>query len=195
MKLLEEKHFAPSKALLRILTELIAKLLWCLYIPSEVKGSGEDILIQSKINRWRKDTLLRIASGMKEFGFLNNLEDDSDILKKAQELCIMADSISDKGLPSIKDIFRKVPSWYEDVYLRAYWQFNSAIHPDFSLIGSIIKVDGNSINVDWDIAKNTNDLYKYCVVCAYHLNFLARVHYQWSIDSMKDSYKELMDSL
>ena len=86
----------------------------------------------------------------------------------------------------IKDIFKELPKeWYEDVYSRAYWQFNCAIHPDLNLIGTILENDGNSVIVNWDNYKNLNDLYKYCIVCSYHLNFLVKIHYDWSVDSMK----------
>lgn len=191
--LLHNNYLSPAKAVLRILGELIAKLIWCLLIPDNGTDCINEI-IQKRIDRWKKSTALELAKGLEEFSDVFSANRDK-ITKEANKLRTVAKAINQKEMPNVKQIFKNLPEpWYKEIYPRTYWQFNSAIHPDLKMLGELIEQNGKSIVCRNGGFNNSRELLKLSTVCAYHLNFLVRHNYDWPVDEMERQYNALIDS-
>jgi len=171
--LLNNNYLSPAKALLRILSELIAKLLWCLIIPDNGANRTNEI-IQERIDRWKKSTALKLAKGLEEFSdvFSANI---NKIIEEAKRLRTFAKGINPKEMPNVNQIFKDLPNpWYEEIYPRIYWQFNSAIHPDLKMLGELIEQNGKYMVCRSEGFNDSHELLKLSTICAYNLNFRNR---------------------
>lgn len=190
--LLQNNYLSPSKALLRILSELTAKLLWCLFIPDNGTNRINET-IQERIDRWKKNTVLKSAKELEEFSDCFSADRDN-LKKEAGKLRMIANEINHNEMPNVKQIFKDLPEpWYKEIYARTYWQFNSAIHPDLKMLGELIEQHGKSIVCRSEGFNDSHELFKYSIVCAYHLNFLVRNHYDWPFDEMERQCNAMID--
>lgn len=189
--LLKDSHKMPAKALLRILCELTAKLTWCLWVPKE-KEEADDI-IYDKFQRWQKATLVENKKMLESLR--KAMPDDQKLqlgnnIKNLEE---QAGEIEFDPMPNVTELFQKLPKdWDIVIYPMCYKQFNNAVHLDLQSIGELIEKKGNKIRLLDDFKDNVEELTKYCLDWAFHINYYIRKHYDWSFEQMEKEYSALL---
>ncbi len=190
--LVEKNHLLPAEALLRCLCELFVKLSWCLGVTDGPFTEEESEVVEQKIKQWEKDTLCRNIKNLKKFKEAaaavsdKNLEEeiDSGIRKLKQEPLLGNNEV--KRMPKFFDVIKEMPKIFEtEVYPLLYLQFNNAVHMDVtSLVGFYTGEDKN----------NKDDLIRYCVGHAFHINSVICMNYDIDINSLEDEYRRIENS-
>lgn len=177
----------PTKALLRVIFELAAKLAWCLRCPDESPDS--DDLVEEKIRRWSKSSVkerVKILNDFEEFwprDTIRELETRCEDFKK-----LLKDLDDVKELPPFKQLVGQLPGdGVLELYTRCYSKFNDAVHLDISSLGNRVKEDGRKLLVGFDSEEPVEDLIRYCVLVERIIFFLVRSNYNWDTKQlMKD---------
>jgi len=187
-----KNHLLPAKALLRCLCELSVKLSWCLIVPDGLSAEEESKVVEQKIKRWEKDTLcekIKILKKFKEAATTasdSKLEEEinSEMRKMKQEPLFGNNEV--KRMPNFFDIIKEMPKIFKaGVYPLLYLQFNNAVHLDVtSLVGFYTGED--KINKD--------NLIRYCVDHAFHINSVIRMNYDIDVSSLKYECHQIQNS-
>ena len=188
--LLKNSHKMPAKALLRIMCELAAKLVWCLWVPNENKQDTDDVVYE-KFQRWQKATLIKNRKMLESLeGTMPNNE-NAELNNEIARLQKAAAGIQLDPMPRAAKIFEELPNDWVTIYPVCYKQFNNAVHPDLKTMGDLIKIENNKIICLEDSEDDARDLAGYCLDWAYHINYFIRRHYGWNTDEMKGEYDHL----
>jgi len=177
----------PTKALLRVIFELAAKLAWCLRCPDE--SPDPDKLVEEKIRRWAKSSVkerVKILNDFVEFWPQNAIHELKARREDFDELLKGLDDISE--LPPFKNLVKELPSdKVLELYVRCYSKFNDAVHLDISSLGNRVKDDGRTLFVGFDSEELVEELIRYCLLMERIIFWLVRSNYNWDTEQlMKD---------
>jgi len=188
---LNNNHKMPAKALLRILCELTAKLVWCLFVSDKNEENPDDIICK-RIQRWAKYTLTENKKMLESLK--NSMPDDrkTRLVHDIESLKEQIENIEPSAMPAGTKIFEELTGlWKTGVYPVYYKQFNNAVHLDLQSLGGFIKTEGNKIFCLDDSEENVDGLDGYCMDLAYHINYFIRKHYNWDISQAEKEYGSL----
>jgi len=189
--LLKNGHKMPAKALLRVLCELTAKLVWCLLISNEDKQNADDIIYE-KFQRWQKSTYVENKKLLESLREAVPGKQKSELDNKIESLRKNAEQINLSPMPKLTKVFEELHGdWKTKIRPACYMQFNNAIHPDLKAMSDLIKIEGNKIICLDDSEDSINDLSGFCLDWAYHVNYFIRRHYNWDTKKIDDEYKQL----
>jgi len=158
--LLDNNSVWPAKALLRCLFELTARLLWCLRYPDEANEELRSEIINKKLCRWEKSTMLQDIKVLKDFkrAYPQNAEEIDDKIK------IFADGIYDlyvKRMPNYKNLLNEFPDEFEKmVPPQLYSDLHKAVHLDANILSKIY-MSGRSNSSDDN--SDIDELKKLCM--------------------------------
>ncbi len=186
LSLLNRGHRLPAMALLRVLAELVFRLIWCLYSDNPQKESCE-----VRINRWRKTALLERKKFVKRMSESNvySGEKVNGFKKELGELEQNIGQIPHKPIGNFYNSLRDLPEPYRmDFYPRLYNIYNWGIHPDFLLLMQLVKQNAESNVVVSDIDEDPAVLKIYCLTMAFNILAVVRKNYGWDYDTIKTEY-------
>jgi len=198
--LLDNDRKLPAMALLRVLSELTLRLIWCLFATND----SEDT-VDIRIERWLKD------SYAKRKAYLDKLlpsYEGNDRISIESEIQYLKSKISEiphefpggkngkkgtfyKSLDelSVQDKNDKSLSFKKDLYPILYSKFNTAIHPDLLVLSKLIKQDGNVRIFLGDLDEvNCKELGIYCMSCVFNIISFIRAYYEWDYTNVKEEY-------
>jgi len=193
MTLLEKGWRMPAKALLRVLFEANAKIIWCL---AERQADEPESAVEERIERWAKASLEQDIKLRRDF--LDILSGDEK--RKLQGSLTKSEATLDQWdcdpMPKrfttiLGDIGN---SWKGQFYPQLYRQFNNAVHLDFGSLCSRARDDGMRVSVTNDSDEPIEALAQYCVVNMHVIFFAIRSNYGWNSDAMNKEFKELKES-
>jgi len=190
--LIKSNHKMPAKALLRILCELTAKIVWCLWVP-DANGEKADDKVYEKMQRWRKATLIENRKMLESLREAMPVQGKSHLKEDIDNLNTEIEKIkTNENMPGTTvKIFEKLPqNWKDEIYPVYYKQFNNTVHLDPKSIGDLIEETGNKIICHNDSDDRAEDLIAYCIDWAYHINYFIRNNYGWNTKKMMDKYKK-----
>lgn len=176
----------PAMALLRVVSDVVIKFLWCL---QGVKNSE----IEMKIKRWEKKTFSEQKRLLSE---LRELVPDS--IKKVFEKTIneLDKKINKKlkEMPNTRQLFKENSNLFlADVYALAYQQFNSAVHMDSDVLKKILMSPLRKSGCKKDIhltTQDSNNLIIYRLSLMYMILIMMYKHYSWDSTSIEKEYNQ-----
>jgi len=182
----------PAKALLRILFEVSAKVLWCLNQPeADETGSG----VEEKIQRWRKTALeqgIKLRERIVEMTSGAVKDRNKEALKALEE---QSAQLSCKQMPDFVCLTKQLGGlWPQEFYTRLYAQFLDAVHLDFASLAEKARDDGHTVHVTCDSDESIEELVQYCTVDLHILFFAIRSHYGWDTNEMDGDFKAMKQS-
>lgn len=184
----------PAMALMRVMSELFIKFLWC------VHGTTNHQEVKDRIQRWVK------SSGKKKINLLEDLLASKRILgetrksfkeqiKKAKKEIGNIPS-STKEMPDITGnggLFDQVSKVFNDnVTALLYGQFLPAVHIDTSVLAQCIKRDGHMLIYKGDVDYSLDDLLNHCLSQAYMFVKILYVFYRWDYNQIEQEYFKLI---
>lgn len=184
-RLLQEKRLNfPAMALLRIVSDMVIKFLWCL---QGVKDSG----IETRIKRWEKRTFKeqkRLLSELKELV--------PDSIKKVFEKTINdLDKKTNNQLremPNTRQLFKENSNLFlMDVYAQTYQQFNSAVHIDTDILKKVLMSPLRKYGCSEDIQltpQDTNNLKIFRLSLLYMVLIMIYRYYSWDLTQVEKEY-------
>ncbi len=196
--LLDSNKNLPAMALLRILSELTFRLIWCL---STYNNPQEDVDI--RIKRWLKESYKQRKRNLKKLlpsagaGENKNIKKEIDFLQK--EIDAIPYKFAGDLYNSLDELTIQTPdgkakslSWKDDLYPILYTQFNQAIHPDLLVLGRLIKQNENIRIFSGDF--NDIDIVElkiYCMSCAFNIISYIRIIYDLDYQNVKTEYLDI----
>jgi len=190
--LLNKNHKMPAKALLRVLCELTVKFLWCMLIPEEYEKNPNDV-IEEKIRRWGKYSLLETSKTLKAFRNAGTENFKSELEGKIKKLEESTKSFKVDAMPPLSQIWEQLPEpWKSEIKPMFYLRFNNAVHLDIKSLGDLIVREKNKLFCLDDSKEDIQDLIDSCLAFAFDINYLVRTHYDWNIEGMKKERKTLL---
>lgn len=188
--LLRKGYHMPSKALLRILCELSAKLAWCLVSP-KTKAKRRERVVEKKINQWEKNTLWKNVKILQEFRSIVPKTQLQDIEEAIERKRHKMDKLHCSRMPKTIEIFNKIgKNWRNGIYPRGFLQFNNAVHIDLGSLAERITKNGSEINVDYDSSEDLGQLSGYSLSFMYQIIYLVRLHFGWDTRLMAKQFHE-----
>lgn len=187
--LLNNGHRLPAMALLRVLAELAFRLVWCLYSDNPQNESCE-----VRIERWQKTSLKERKKFVQKMieSNISSAEEINGFRKELETLEQTINQIQRKQLGNFFELLRDLPEPYKrDMYPRLYNNFNWAIHPDFLLLGRLVKQNADSHIVVSDIDDDPTVLKIYCLTMAFNILAVVRKNYKWDYDTIKTEYLKI----
>lgn len=193
MALLENGWRMPAKALLRVLFEVNAKVIWCL---AERQADESMSAAEERVYRWAKASLEQDIKLRRDF--LNIMTEEErrklqESLTKSEAMLAQwdCDPMPTRFTAILEDIGN---SWKGQFYPQLYRQFNNAVHLDFGSLCSRARDDGMRVSVTNDSDEPIEALAQYCVVNMHVIFFAIRSNYGWNSDAMNKEFKELKES-
>ncbi len=187
--LLNKGHKLPAMALLRVLSELAFRLIWCLYSNNPQKESCD-----VRIKRWLKTGFLerkKYVQRMIKSDFCSAKEING-FKRELEELEQKAAQIPYKKIENLYKSLNDLPKPYRrNMYPLLYNIHNWGIHPDFLLLRLIAKKNTESITVVSDIDEDPIVLKIYCLTLAYNILFVVRRNYDWDCTTTKAEYLKI----
>lgn len=176
----------PAMALVRIASDVVIKLIWCLQDCSEAE-------IDRRIGRWRKKTVAE------QKRLLNDLKDVFLTREQVERLISTVEKTVNpqlKEMPSTRQLFRDVmPLFSGDIYCTAYLQFNSAVHVDTELMTKILMSPLRPMGCDRDISlqeEDTENLRTIRLSLLYMALVLMYRRYSWDLVTLTDEYHQIL---
>ncbi len=190
--LLNNNKKLPAMALLRVLSELSLRFLWCLYEDNPAKES-----IDVRIERWKKHTFEEGVKRLKKLLPCANPEESQHLNDQIAFLEEEIKAIEPKSMGPLYNSLNELPELYkEKLYPLLYSNFNFAIHPDLKLFTYLIKRAGNKRIFSGDIDEVETDLLKkHCVTPAFCILSFVRSHYNLDCEGLKSEYYEIQQEL
>ncbi len=189
LSLLNKGHRLPAMALLRVLAELVFRLIWCLYSDNPQKESCE-----VRIKRWEK-TGLRERKKFVQRKIESNICSDEEINGFKKELEGLEQKISQIPHRPIGDLYnslRDLPEPYrKDLYPLLYNIYNWGIHPDVLLLTQLVKQNTKSNIVVSDVDEDPAVLKIYCLTMAFNILAVVRKNYEWDYETIKTEYLKI----
>lgn len=202
MLLLNNEHKMPAAALLRILCELYANLLWCFKVSDREGKAADDNAIYKRFRRWdykgviEHEKMLGNVSKVASGDYKQEIDKALNELEKGKaefkNQCI-------RCMPDTAGIFRELrKDWVAEVYPRIYQYYSGAIHWDMKLIREMVQYHdhGGKIRCFSDPPSyKTSELLLYCISIGCDINRLLRRHYGFDSEQMQTEYESLSNGL
>jgi hypothetical protein len=183
----------PTKALLRILFEVSAKVLWCL---APRTTDEPESAVEERITGWAKAALqqdiklrrgyLTIVAEEKKADVERQIKDSEEKLGQLE-----CDPMPRTFLGLLKECG---DSWHKKFYPPLYMRFNNAIHLDFGSLCNKAKDDGSTVSVTDDSTEPIEELAKCWAFNMLTIFVAIRAHYEWDIEEMRSEYRAMNQS-
>ena len=185
----------PAKALLRVISDVSVKCMWCL---KGIEQSQEEF--NKRFDIWRRYSLSKDKKRMEEeIGILKENYDNSKsgLTAKLEGLVkiLEKEGISDdEKMPSMwkmREIWENQSAINFDALYR---QFHQGIHPDWMVLKVLQKREGNKILYKSDIEENVNSLKIYClIILGYLFESIYSIN-KWDFSEFEKDIKEIRGS-
>jgi hypothetical protein len=182
----------PTKALLRALFEVSAKVLWCL---AERPTDSLHSEVEERIGRWAKASLqqdielrrsyLNIVPKEERTMLEQSIKDSEEMVKQWE-----CDPMPKKFGKLLEELGN---AWAREFYPQLYRRFNDAVHLDFASLCNKAKDNGTTISVTNDSSEAIEELAQYCVVNMHVILLAVRQHYGWDSEDMNKEFKAVND--
>lgn len=190
--LLNKGKILPTKALLRVISDICIKCIWCL---KGLEESEEEFT--NRFGKWRQYSLSQDKKRMgAEISILKENYDDinSELIGKLEGFVkiLEKEGISNnEKLPSMWDM-RIIWESQADINFDAlYRRFHQGIHPDWMVLQLLQRKDGDKIFYKADIEENPQDLKKYClIIVGYLLETIYSIN-KWDFNEFKKDINEI----
>ena len=188
MALLQNGLRMPTQALLRILFEVNAKVLWCLV---ERTTDHSESTVEERIYRWAKASLKENIKLRRDHLNIVPIEKRTKLEQSIKDSEEMLEQLECDPMP---DTFYKLTKelgdvWQKEFYPRLYRRFNDAVHLDFASLCNKAKDDGATVSVTNDSNESIEELAQYCVVNMHTVLIAVRGHYGWDSEEMNKEFK------
>jgi hypothetical protein len=192
LSLLNAGKKLPAKALLRVISDMSIKCMWCL------KGLEKDLEEFSKrLDIWRRYSLSKDKKRMQaeidrlEQNYDNSVSQLVGRLKRFVEILEKEGISNNEKMPSIWDM-REIWENQADMNFDAlYRRFHQGIHPDWMVLQLLKKKDGDKILYEADIEESTEGLKKFCLMI---LGYLLRAIYsvnKWDLSDFEEDIDKI----
>jgi len=198
--LLNKDRKLPAMALLRVLSELTLRLIWCLFTTNDSEET-----VDIRIERWLKDSYAERKAYLDK---LLPVYEGNDRISLEKEIQYLKSEIGKipyefpggkngkkgtfyKSLDelSAQEKTGKPLSFKKDLYPILYSKFNTAIHLDLLVLSKLIKQDGNVQVFLGDLDKvDCEELRIYCMSCVFNIISLTRAYYDWDYTKIKEEF-------
>ncbi len=188
MTLLKSGLRMPAKALLRVLFEVNAKVIWCL---TERRPGELESAVEERIDRWARASLEQDIKLRRDYLSIlagKDKEKLEETLERSEE---MLDQQKCERMPRLfPDVLRELGDpWQKEFYPQLYRRFNDAVHLDFGSLCSKAKDDGTTISVTNDSHEAIEELAQYCLLNTHIILLAVREYYEWNSDEMNKDFK------
>lgn len=195
--LLRSDFRLPAMALIRIISELFIKFLWCLH------GTTNHQEVKDRIQRWVKSSGNKKKKLFEDFLVSGKTSDETKKifknLKDNAKKQIDAISPGIKEMPNITGdggLFEQISDVFgDDVSAQLYGQFCPAVHIDTTVIAQCIEREGHILRYKGDLDCNQNDLFSYCVTQVYMFLKIFYKFYHWDYNQIEQQYKKLISDI
>ncbi|MBN1359181.1 MAG: hypothetical protein JW993_01245 [Sedimentisphaerales bacterium] len=180
----------PTKAILRILFEVSAKVLWCL---AEREADDSKSAVADKIEAWAKASLRADTELRRDY--LNIIpEKERDSLE--QSINDSEKTLSQSKCDSMPRKFCKLltelgDDWHKRFYPQLYRQFNDSIHLDFVSLCSKATDNGTVVSVTYDSTEPIEELAQYWTINMHIILVAVRSFYGWDIAEMNNDFRKV----
>ena len=197
--LIQNDHKMPTTALLRVLTEFLMKLTWCLGIH-ESQEEDRPEKVEKNRKRWSKTTLFRRIREVERWKDIEDpclrrqVQDQLSKLKKSK-VEVEKDGLTEMPWRFL-ELLKELPKEYEsDVYPRFYLKYNGAIHVDQYTLGCLVRKGGPRVEYYEDSQDETNDLLRIVSYYALMVNTWIRTYYGWDGEQMRKEGETIINQL
>ena len=184
----------PAMALLRIMTELVMKFIWCFYNTTNYQE------VKLKFQRWAKTAGKRKIKLLNDFIETNRTSDEikskfiKDIQKIEDELSNFDNSV--KCMPQMTGdggLFDQLSIVFGgNISALTYSQFCKAIHIDTSVLACCIERNGSSLTYTGDLNIKLEDLFNHCLSNAYMFVKILHIFYKWDPCRIDNEYLNII---
>ena len=193
IRLLEhDPKVLPAMALLRIMSELIIKSLWCLNVTKNEE-------IKERIKRWEKAGVKKRKKFVKELLESEGSFDPATVDKFKQELAKLDEYLKDNivdEMPKVtgpNGLFKETKNIFDrNICAQAYRQFNHAVHVDTLVLTWSTQRKANAIYYTGDLDENIESLKLHCLSFSYMVIKVVYVHYGWKSDQIEEEYQKAL---
>jgi len=191
MTLLANELRLPAKALLRVIFELSAKLLWCLKV-SDCDQARDEQCVEEKMARWAKDSLQNEKKLRTDLLMHVQPEIQATIRKQIDGLDLAINSLNTAdGMPKFKKVLEQLgPSWDELFRVRLYADFNNTVHLDIVSLCSLVQDNGTKLTIGFDSAEPISHLAQCCAVIMHNIFWAIRTKYEWETQTMDEDFRQ-----
>ena len=179
----------PSKALLRVLFELDAKLVWCMVMPDREIDPNDNI-ISERIERWAKSSLHQKVNILKRTVGCLSAENRTEAEKRLHESEKRMNKLECKEMPNLIQLLGQLTEvWNKQLYTQCYLQFNDAVHLDINSLGRQESEGADHTTVVSDDNDDVELLMQYCMSLEHIILWIIRHYYGWETESMDKAFK------
>ncbi|MDD5327915.1 MAG: DUF5677 domain-containing protein [Phycisphaerae bacterium] len=191
--LMKNKHIIPAQALLRVLLEIYAVLMWCIAPHRE-----EDDKKQQVHNRFQKWDFLRAKEHKKLLEILDINQYTNDI-RKLEEQVATYQKRGIKCLLGKRDIFEELAKeqdkdWIK-IYAKYYLYYNRAVHLDMSIVRDLVVYDSNEKTIFYKNDFEQTDELGTLLSISCDINMLVRQFYGWPYEHLKSEYRIIIKEM
>jgi hypothetical protein len=179
----------PTKALLRMIFELSAKLVWCFVRPDGENDPNNDI-ISERIERWAKSSLRQNIKIIKATIDCLGENDSAEAKKHLAQSETLIISMQRKEMPNFNQLLGQLSDiWSKRLYVQCYLNFNNAVHLNVSSLCEKVKEGPGRAPVLCDDSDDVEELMQYCMSLEHIILWLIRHHYGWETEDMDKDFK------
>ncbi|MCD4831934.1 MAG: DUF5677 domain-containing protein [Anaerohalosphaeraceae bacterium] len=192
---LANKHILPTHALLRVIMDIYAVLLWALDAP---KNGDEEAYQKEVWKRLRQWDYTRIT---KDKALLEDLCQTKEIKSTIKKIDTDIEKLQNNGikqLPNYKQLFQNLgrdKKECEELYARTYRQYSKAVHLNRNITQKLSWIqDEQAVLYKDDIEPDNFELMT-IVSASCDINKAIRNFYGWHSDTMQKEYDQLLPEL
>jgi hypothetical protein len=184
----------PAMALLRIMTELVMKFIWCFYNTTNYQE------VKFKFQRWAKTAGKSKIKLLNDFLESNRTSNETkskfkkDIQKIEDELSNFANSVKCMSqMTGDGSLFDQLSVVFGgNISALSYSQFCQAIHIDTSVLACCIERNGSSLTYTGDLNLKLDDLFNHCLSNAYMFVKTLHIFYKWDPCRIENEYLNIV---
>jgi len=195
MLLLAQGLRMPAKALLRVLFELSAKMVWCLLVPQVSAQNSVDKSVEENIRRWGKSSLAENKRLLESFVEITAGNIQAEAHKRFEDARNRYNSLTCEEMPKLAQLIKQLSCYsgssIRELYTRCYRQFNNAVHLDVSSLCGRVGYEGRTRVADYDSKEDISELSQFCAVIMHIMLFTIRRHYGWDTTAMDDEFHQV----
>ena len=196
--LVQHGYEMPTKALLRILAELLIRFEWCMCVYEENRNKKQ---IEQRILRWWKTTLRYRIGELSKWQDVSNTswqKEARDQKTKLENMYEEAKHDDVRLLPkSFAEFIRKeMPADFkDDIYPRFYLRYNDAIHLDVASLRFLVRQREGRVEIQGDNPEEEKDFLEGIIFYAAIINGQIRKYYGWGTNHLYDERERLLKGL
>jgi hypothetical protein len=184
----------PAMALLRIMTEMVMKFIWCFYNTTNYQE------VRLNFQRWAKTAGKRKIKLLNDFIESNRTLDEtkSKFIKDVQKIEDILSNFDNsvKCMPQMTGdggLFDQLSAVFGgNISASSYSQFCQAIHIDTSVLACCIERNGSTLTYTGDLDFKLDDLLNHCLSNAYMFMKTLHIFYKWEPFRIENEYLHLI---